>query len=132
MNIVIDTSAVMAVVVNEPTKEALTAATVGMKLIAPSSLPWEMGNAFSAMLKRKRITAEQAHAGLRAYRTLPIRLVEVDLDQAIDVAAEFGLYAYDAYFMTVARREVCELLTLDRGLVHAAKQAGIPVKEVVP
>lgn len=130
MDIVIDTSAVMAVVANEPTKEALIALTAGMRMIAPRSLPWEMGNAFSAMLKRKRVTPEQAHAGLKVYRTLPIRLVEVDLDEAIGVAAEFGLYAYDAYFMTVARREACELLTLDRGLVHAAKQAGIPVREV--
>src|SRR5437763_8514880 len=54
MDIVADTSAIIAVIANEPEKSALVAHTQGADLFAPLSIPWEVGNAFSAMLKRQR------------------------------------------------------------------------------
>ena len=60
MDIVIDTSAIIAVIANEPEKEALVELTTGADLIAPRSVHWEIGNAFSAMLRRERIKVEQA------------------------------------------------------------------------
>ena len=62
MNLVVDTSVIIAVIANEPEKPALVARTQGTELFAPRSLHWEIGNAFSAMLKRQRITLEQAQA----------------------------------------------------------------------
>ena len=56
MRLAVDTSVIIAVIGNEPEKPALIAATQGYDLVAPRSLPWELGNAFSAMLKRNRIT----------------------------------------------------------------------------
>ena len=58
MEIVADTSVIIAVIANEPEKAAIVAQTQGADLFAPQSLPWEVGNAFSAMLKRQRITLE--------------------------------------------------------------------------
>lgn len=55
MEIVVDTSVIIAVIVDEPEKARLIESTKGASLIAPGSLYWEIGNAFSAMLKRKRI-----------------------------------------------------------------------------
>ena len=60
MDIVVDTCVIIAVIANEPQKDALVELTRGTDLIAPHSVHWEISNAFSAMLKRKRITLEQA------------------------------------------------------------------------
>ena len=43
---------------------------------------------------------------------------------------EHGLYAYDAYVLTCALAQRAPVLTLDRGLVHAAISAGVEVMEV--
>jgi predicted nucleic acid-binding protein len=55
-SLVVDTSTVIAVIANEPEKPLLIAKTQGYELLAPHSLGWEVGNAFSAMIKRGRIT----------------------------------------------------------------------------
>jgi predicted nucleic acid-binding protein len=132
MQLVIDTSAVIAVVANETEKASLIAATTGAELVAPASLHWEVGNAFSAMLKRERITFEQADAALKEYARIPIRLMDISLRDTLELADELGIYAYDAYFLVAARTLRCELLTLDRGLRHAAQQSEIPLLETTP
>lgn len=130
MELVIDTSALIAVIANEPEKAALVEQTTGAVLLAPHSVHWEIGNAFSAMLKRGRITLVQAQKALGVYQSIPIRFLEVELEEALALTAELGIYAYDAYLLAAAQSQRCALLALDRGLVHAAKQLGIPVVEV--
>ena len=82
MNLVIDTSVIIAVITNEEHKKKLIEMTKGVDLIAPPSLHWEIGNAFSAMLRKKRIGLEQAKSALAQYSKIPIRFHEVDLDSA--------------------------------------------------
>ena len=60
MNIVVDTSVIVAVLLNEPVKASLIEVTVNATLSAPMSLHWEIGNAFSAMFKKKRLSLEDA------------------------------------------------------------------------
>ncbi len=90
-DLVADTSTVIA---NEPEKPLLIAKTQGYDLIAPRSLYWEIGNAFSAMIKRGRITLEQAAAAIEIYEQIPIILVDVDLKQAIEIVDKHKVYAY--------------------------------------
>ena len=52
MDIVIDTSALLAVIVAEPERDKIVKLTSGHTLIGPGSISWEIGNAFSAMLKQ--------------------------------------------------------------------------------
>lgn len=130
MDLVVDTSVLLAVVANEPEKAALVEQTTGTTLVAPASVPWEIGNAFSAMLKRQRISIIQAKEALAVYRRIPVRYLDVDLVAALSLAAELNIYAYDAYLIVCAQKQRCSLLSLDRGLLHAAKQAGVPVVEV--
>ena len=130
MDLIIDTSAIIAVIANEPEKSALVAHTSGASLLAPQSVHWEVGNAFSAMIKRRRVSLEQARIAVGIYQTIPIRLLDVDLSHALTIAAEFDLYAYDAYLIACALRQRCALLTLDRGLIHAANQANVATVEV--
>jgi predicted nucleic acid-binding protein len=128
--IVVDASAVIAVVVNESHRDALIAATRGVSLISPASLPWEIGNAFSAMFKQGRISLEDAQAALAEAERVPIQLVEPSLAESLRVAHEFAIYAYDAYMIISAQQFRCPLLTLDRGLRTAALKADVQVMEL--
>ena len=130
MNLVVDTSVIIAVIANEPEKPILIARTQGFDLFAPSSLHWEIGNAFSAMLKRQRITLDQAKAAVAIYQHIPLNLVHIDLEQALELANRHKIYAYDAYVIACAVNQSCGLLTLDKGLSYAAKAAGIDAVEV--
>lgn len=79
MEILADTSVFIAVIANEPEKARLIQQTQGADLFAAASLAWEVGNAFVAMLKRRRITAEQAKQAITAFQSISVALVEVDL-----------------------------------------------------
>ncbi|MGH8592315.1 MAG: hypothetical protein ACREV3_00200 [Gammaproteobacteria bacterium] len=56
MRLVTDASAIVAVLTSEPQRVRLVEMTKGIALVAPSSVHWKGGNAFSAILKRKRAT----------------------------------------------------------------------------
>jgi predicted nucleic acid-binding protein len=130
MNIVVDTSVILAVITNEVHKKQLIESTKGADLIAPPSLHWEIGNAFSAMFKRKRISLEQAIEALVAYQEIPIQFSEIALSATLELSTELEIYAYDAYFITCALKHKSPLMTLDSGLIHAAARAGVNIKEV--
>ncbi|MGW8257880.1 MAG: type II toxin-antitoxin system VapC family toxin [Thermoguttaceae bacterium] len=130
MDIIVDTSSIIAVIANEPEKTALIEQTRGSTLYVPQSVPWEIGNAFSAMLKRNRIDLDLAQKAIVAFRQIPLRYVDVDLTGAIDLAAKLGIYAYDAYIILAALERNYPLLALDSGLIRAAKQAFVKVLEI--
>ena len=67
---------------------------------------------------------------LAAYAAIPVRFLEVDLGMAMELADEFGLYAYDAYLLAAARAQRAPLLTLDHALLRAARDAGVAILEV--
>ncbi|MCY3749757.1 MAG: type II toxin-antitoxin system VapC family toxin [Chloroflexi bacterium] len=127
MNVTVDTSAVIAVIANQPERAAIVERTVGASLIAPASLPWEVGNAFSAMLRRRRITLAQAEAAVDRYQRMLFRFVDVDMQQALRLSERLGLYAYDAYVLACAQRMRCPLLTLDKRLAESAPLADVEV-----
>ena len=130
MNVVVDASVIIAVIAGEPERETLIALTQEADLIAPHSVHWEIGNAFSAMLKRNRITLEQALKAIEIYQTMPIRLFEVELNKALELAAQHSLYAYDAYLLQCALKYQLPLISLDKRLIEIARQAKVEVLEV--
>jgi predicted nucleic acid-binding protein len=130
MPVVVDTSVLIAVIAAEAERAALIRATQGAELLAPASVHWEIGNACSAMLKRRRANLTQVRAMLAAYAKIPVRFLEVDLEVALELADEFGLYAYDAYLLACARGQRVPLLTLDQALIRAARDADVEVVEV--
>ena len=132
MDLVIDTSAIIAVIANEPEREAIIEHTVGANLMAPASVHWEIGNAFSGMFKRHRITLSQAQQAIRSYEQMQFRFLDVDLGQSIRIAHELGLYAYDAYVLACALNVRSPLLTLDSELATSAGVAGVHIVEVNP
>jgi predicted nucleic acid-binding protein len=130
MDIVIDTSALLAVIVAEPERGRIVKLTAGHTLIGPGSIPWEIGNAFSAMLKQRRLGLLEVEEGLKIFETIPLRLVRIDMKNALAIAGQAKTYAYDAYFIDCAVRRAAPLLTLDGGLKKAAIKHGVQVLEV--
>lgn len=123
--IVVDTSVLIAVLTGEAERRRLVRATKGATLVAPASVHWEVGNALSALLRRKRITRSDLESLLAAYDAISIRFVDVDLGAALELAADHALYAYDAYLLACAISQRAPLLTLDQTLSRAAHAAGI-------
>jgi predicted nucleic acid-binding protein len=69
-NIVIDTSAILAVLLAEPERQAVVEASMGSVLCAPASLRWEVGNAATAGVKRRRLWARRSESDPLAARKL--------------------------------------------------------------
>ena len=132
MQIAVDASVIIAVIANEPEKKALLELTTGADLIAPVCIHFEIGNAFSAMLKRRRITLAQALTALTLYQNIPIRFVEIELPVSLEIVDQLSIYAYDAYLIRTAEKYRVPLLTLDKALQHHARSYGVKVLEVIP
>ena len=130
MDIVVDASAIIAVIVNEPSKTYIIRVTQGATLIAPASIHWEIANAFSAMFKKDRLTIEDAVNALTIYAQIPIRFVEVELEESLRIAGQLNIYAYDAYLLRCAQKQKAPLLSLDKALVRLAKELKLQVIEV--
>jgi predicted nucleic acid-binding protein len=129
-NIVVDASILIAVVTNEPEKAKLVQLTQNADLIAPPSIHWEIGNAFSAMFKRNRVALSEAVRAIEAYQKIPVRFVDVEIEESLKLASTLNIYAYDAYLIRCATKYKAPLLTLDQSLIKSAKSIKAPVLEV--
>ncbi|CAK8720843.1 PilT protein domain protein [Candidatus Electronema halotolerans] len=130
MDVVVDTCALIAVITDEPERIRIIELTKGNSLIGPGSIPWEIGNAFSAMFKRNRLTLEAARKGLEIFQSIPLRYIEPDFVNAVSISKQSNMYAYDAYFLDCALRMKAPLLTLDAKLKKTARQLNISILEV--
>jgi predicted nucleic acid-binding protein len=130
MRILVDDSAILSVLLNEATKEKIVAKTKDATLIAPASIHWEIGNAVSSLLKRKKISGAEGVQVVEEYLKIPIQYVDVDLKEAVSVAGKHSLYAYDAYMIVGAKQYRIPLLSLDSGLNDVAKKEKVKLVEV--
>jgi predicted nucleic acid-binding protein len=129
-NIVIDTSAVLAVLLDEPEKQAVVEATMGSVVCAPASLRWEVGNAVTAGVKRRRLTTERARQLVTDFDQVTIRELAIDLLRAVDLGLELSIYAYDAYILEAARSSGFPLLALDGPIRRNAKKIGLSLVDL--
>jgi predicted nucleic acid-binding protein len=129
-NIVIDTSAMLAVLLDEPEKQAVVEATMGSVVCAPGSLRWEVGNAATAGVKRRRLTPERARQLMTDFEAVTIRELATDIKGAVDLGLELGIYAYDAYILEAARSSGFPLLALDGPIRRNAKKLGLTLVEL--
>lgn len=132
MDIVVDASVIIAVIAGEPQRDRLIERTIGADLLAPHSVHWEVGNAFSAMLRRNRVQLGQVLQAIAIYKTIPIRFVDVELEESLQLAGALDIYAYDAYLIRCALKYNAPLITLDKNLITVAQRAQARIIEVLP
>ncbi len=129
MEIVADTNVFLAVALNEPEKDRIIGLTEGASILAPEIMPYEIGNALSAMVKRGKLTKPEAMSVEEAAERIPVRLVSVNIQESLQLALEHNLYAYDAYFLQCAQMTPGPLLSLDRRMKEVAAYLGIKLLE---
>jgi len=129
MRIVADTNTFIAVALNEPEKGKIIRLTKGHDLISPDVLPFEIGNALTAMMKKNALKKEEVTPAWEIVQQIPVDLRYTNIKSALRIAIEFNIYAYDAYFLECADNLKSPLLTLDIGMQRVAREIGITILE---
>ncbi|MBW2248314.1 MAG: type II toxin-antitoxin system VapC family toxin [Deltaproteobacteria bacterium] len=129
MKIIADTNTFIAVALNEPEKDLIIRLTEGCELVAPEVLPFEIGNALTAMMKKSVLQADEVASSWEIVQHIPVDLRHIDIKSALKIAIKFNIYAYDAYFLECADSLRSPLLTLDRGMKRIAREIGITILE---
>ena len=129
MNVLIDASALMPVLIDEPDKEYIFSATTDCELVAPSVLPYEIGNALTRLKRREILNDKQIIAAYNNFLKIPLRLLDVDIENALRLACKYNIYAYDAYYLEMACRLNLPLLTLDIPMKKIAIDLNLKILE---
>jgi hypothetical protein len=77
--------------VDEPERQSVVEATMGTVVCAPASLRWEVGNAATAGVKRRRLTHERARQLVTDFEQVTIRELAVDVKRAVDLGLQLGI-----------------------------------------
>ena len=113
---VVDASALAAVAFGESEGPAITQRLRGLRLQAPALLWYELANVCLTKIRRQPEDADRFRRGLGKARDMTIQLHEVDPLDALAVAEETSLSAYDASYLWLARHLDADLITLDERL----------------
>ena len=127
--VVIDASALGALMFFEPSAAGIEDAIRGHDLVAPRLLRFEI---VSIALRKYRRFPDQRSACHRAVARFPalgIREVDVAAVATMQAALEFDLSAYDASYLALSRMLQAPLLTLDRKLAAAAWPLAIVIPQ---
>ena len=131
MDVVVDANIFLAVILNEPEKESIIALSKSFELISPEVLPYEIGNALTAMYKRNRLNETEILKAFSIFKQIPVRCLAVDIEKALKIASDNSIYAYDAYYLEASKRMHLPLMTLDKKMKDVAEMLGIQVLEVI-
>jgi predicted nucleic acid-binding protein len=117
--LVVDASALGALVFGEPSGEKVAELLSGGRIIAPSLVWFEVA---SVCLKKIRAHPNKKALIIEAFnnaRRLDIEIVQVDHLEAIELALDMGITTYDASYLWLAREVRADLITLDETMRKA-------------
>ena len=118
MTLVVDASAISAIVFGEAEGATIAAHIDGESLIAPTLFDYEMTNIGWKKVRRHPDKHATLLAAMSRVPSLQITKVAVPLDELFALATETGLTAYDASYLWLARSQDLELVTLDDQLAR--------------
>jgi predicted nucleic acid-binding protein len=109
------------------TEAVLNTISGGAEAIAPRLWAYEIRNCILMGVRRRRITMAHAEAFLEDLKSLPIRLTDpLSSSHVFALADRHGLTVYDAAYLNIAIREGIPLVSLDKALIRAAENLGLP------
>ena len=117
--VVVDASALGALVFGEREAEEMARRMSGMRLIAPVLIWFELAN---ICVKKTRAHPAMNAKIAKAFdvgRNLPIEIGAVDYTEVVSLAMKTGLTAYDACYLWLSRAADAPLLTLDAQLLKS-------------
>lgn len=116
MAVVVDASALVAVLLGEPEAGLVGERVAGHALMSTSLLPYEVANATWQKTRRKLMTPTDARRVMADLQALAVHLEPADPAGVLALAIETGLTAYDAAYLWLARELGADLITLDADL----------------
>ena len=116
---VVDASAVAALLFSEPEAEVVASALDGAELVAPTLLSFELTNVCVMKCRRHPDLRQALLAAFQLRGRLGIAETAVDHRDVLELALKYGLTAYDASYLVLARKLGAELVTLDEALTRA-------------
>ena len=120
---VVDASALAAIIFREG-KAAVAVQLIGdAAMIAPGLLLYEMTNIAVTKSRRQPDQRHNIANAFGEFLNFPIQYRDVEFDGAASLALAKGLSGYDAAYLWLAQDTGAELVTLDRQLAAAAKEA---------
>lgn len=122
---VIDASALAALVYFEDEAPVVRSTMSGRRLFAPHLVDFEMASICLTKQRRDPDRSTLYATWLRNAQKLPIERLGTDFDRTLSVAARYRLSAYDASYLALALSLGEPLYTLDRRLAAAATAAGL-------
>jgi predicted nucleic acid-binding protein len=130
MAIILDACAIMAVLMEEPEKDAIIKLTQGSIVIVPNVIDFEIANALSKLYRRKILSENDVYETYFTYKKMPLQIKTVNINSSIGIFCKFSMYAYDSYYLEIASRLNLPLLTFDLNMKKAANDMNIKVLEV--
>jgi predicted nucleic acid-binding protein len=127
MEILLDASAIMAVVAGEPERETVIKLTKNATIISPSMVSFEIANGLSKMMKKKVIDKKRMLNVFKYFKLIPIKIVEVDIEKALEIAWNYKIYAYDACYLESAQKLNLPLLTFDGSMARIGKEMRVSI-----
>ena len=127
MELVSDASVFLAVALNEADRQWVIEKTTGGSLASPEILPYEIGNALIAVGKRGRLNNREILQAYDIAQKIAVRLLPVNIREAMETAAKFNIYAYDAYYLQCCLERGLPLISLDNRMCEIADILGIKV-----
>jgi len=122
MEILLDASAIIAVIADEPESQTVINCTKNAVIVSPNIISCEIANALTRMMKKKIIISQKQMIDLiKNFKSIPIKLVDIDLEKALEIAWQFNIYAYDAFYLEAAKRLQLPLISFDNGMIKIGK-----------
>ena len=125
MDVLLDASAIMSIILNEPNRDKVIKLTENAMLLVPEVVTFEIGNALINLFRKQKITEEDLLSAYRKYLSIPIRIIRVNVEKALKIACKYKIFAYDAYYLEIAYRLKVPLISFDEQMKKVALQLKI-------
>jgi predicted nucleic acid-binding protein len=120
MDVLLDASAIMAIILNELNRDMVIMLTKDATLFSPEVISFEIGNALVNLYRKQKITESELLEAYRNFTLIPIRNIKIDIGKAVKIACKYKIYAYDAYYLEIASRLKIPLITFDESMKRVA------------
>jgi predicted nucleic acid-binding protein len=128
MEILLDASAIMAVIADEVEREIVINCTKNASIVSPNVLAFEIANGLTRMVKKRVISTKHQMINLiQNFKRIPVKIVEANVEKALEIAWTYKIYAYDAFYLETAKRLRLPLLTFDGEMRKIGKEIGIEI-----
>lgn len=124
--VVVDASALAALLFGEPDAPTVSAALEGHALAAPTLLRYELASVYLKKVRRYAARRSALRNMLRAYPELAIDEIQPPANDIARLAEDTDSTAYDAAYLWLAQLLGAPIVTLDRRLSEAARSLGLP------